>query len=53
MQMLEAPIRQSPAYWDWWANTQDLAALGLLPEQELLEEATHLKPSEVSINDAS
>lgn len=53
MQVLEAPIRQSPAYWDWWANTQDLADLGLLPEQKVLEEVTHLKPSEVSIHDAS
>jgi len=54
MQMLEAPIRQSPAYWDWWANAQDLADLGLLPEQKVLEKATHLKSSEeVSIHDAS
>jgi lauroyl/myristoyl acyltransferase len=43
MQMLEAPIRQSPAYWDWWANTQDLADLGLLPGQEAREEVTHSK----------
>jgi Kdo2-lipid IVA lauroyltransferase/acyltransferase len=43
MQMLEAPIRQSPAYWDWWANAQDLADLGLLPEQEVLKEVTDRK----------
>ncbi len=53
MQMLEAPIRQMPAYWDWWANAQDLADLGLLPEQKVLEEVTNLKPSEVSIYNAS
>jgi len=33
VKMLEAPIRQNPAYWDWWTNTQDLIDLGLLPTQ--------------------
>ena len=37
MTMLEAPIRQNPAYWDWWVNTQALVDLGLLPTQELYE----------------
>ena len=41
MKMLEASIRQHPAYWDWWVNGRDLAALGLLPGQEKLEEVTH------------
>ena len=34
MEILETPIRQNPAYWDWWANTQALVDLGLLPTQE-------------------
>jgi KDO2-lipid IV(A) lauroyltransferase len=38
MRMLEPSIRQNPAYWDWWVNTQDLTALGLLPQQEVLQE---------------
>ncbi len=34
MAMLEAPIRQNLAYWDFWGNTQKLVDLGLLPAQE-------------------
>jgi KDO2-lipid IV(A) lauroyltransferase len=34
MKLLEAPIRQNLAYWDWWINTQDLIDIGLLPMQE-------------------
>jgi KDO2-lipid IV(A) lauroyltransferase len=30
MEMLEAPVRQNLAYWDWWMNAGDLAKLGLL-----------------------
>jgi len=40
MQMLEASIRQNPAYWDWWVNAGDLVALGLLPGQAMLEKVT-------------
>jgi KDO2-lipid IV(A) lauroyltransferase len=29
--MLEAPIHQNLAHWDYWANTKDLVGLGLLP----------------------
>jgi len=31
MKILEAPVRQNVAYWDWLANTQNLVELGLLP----------------------
>ncbi len=41
MQMFEPSIRQNPAYWDWWVNAQDLIDLGVLPGQEVLEEATY------------
>jgi lauroyl/myristoyl acyltransferase len=34
VKMLEEPIRQNPAYWDWWTKTQNLIDLGLLPTQE-------------------
>lgn len=37
MKMLEAPIRENPAYWDWWVNTQSLIDFGLLPTEELHE----------------
>ena len=43
MQMLETSIRKNPAYWDWWINAQDLVDLGVLPGQEVLEEATSRK----------
>jgi KDO2-lipid IV(A) lauroyltransferase len=43
MQLLEASIRQNPAYWDWWVNAQDLVALGLLPGQEVLEKVSDRK----------
>ena len=41
MHMLEPSIRQHPAYWDWWVNAQDLVELGILPGQELLEQAAY------------
>lgn len=34
VKMLEGPIDQNPAYWDWWEDRQGLADLGLLPTQE-------------------
>ena len=34
MAMLEAPIRQNLAHWDFWVSTQNLVDLGLLPAQE-------------------
>jgi KDO2-lipid IV(A) lauroyltransferase len=33
IKILEAPVRQNLAYWDWLANTQNLVDLGLLPAQ--------------------
>lgn len=33
MKILEAPVRQNLAYWDWLAKTQKLVDLGLLPAQ--------------------
>jgi KDO2-lipid IV(A) lauroyltransferase len=33
MAMLESPIRQNLAHWDFWGRTQDLVDLGLLPNQ--------------------
>ena len=33
VKMLEGPIDQNPAYWDWWGDRQDLVDLGLLPIQ--------------------
>jgi lauroyl/myristoyl acyltransferase len=30
VKMLEGPIAQNPAYWDWWGDRQDLVDLGLL-----------------------
>lgn len=38
VKMLEVPICQHPAYWDHWANTENLVALGLLSTQEYHEE---------------
>ncbi len=40
IKMLEAPIYQNPVYWDWLVNVQSLTDLGLLSEQQQLEE-TH------------
>jgi lauroyl/myristoyl acyltransferase len=34
VKVLEVPVRQNPAYWDWWVNTQALVDLGLLPMSE-------------------
>jgi len=34
MAMLEPPIRQNLAHWDFWGSTQNLVDLGLLPAQE-------------------
>jgi len=34
MAMLEAPIRQNLAYWDFWGSTQKLVDLELLPSQD-------------------
>ena len=30
---VSAAIRRSPAHWEFWANTGDLAGLGLIPPQ--------------------
>lgn len=33
VKILEGPIDQNPAYWDWWGNRQNLVDLGVLPTQ--------------------
>jgi lauroyl/myristoyl acyltransferase len=38
MAMLESPIRQHLAHWDYWGSTQNLVDLGLLPAREQFEE---------------
>jgi KDO2-lipid IV(A) lauroyltransferase len=38
MAMLESPIRQSLAHWDYWGSTQNLVDMGLLPAREQHEE---------------